>query len=296
MNRSLPSVNTIRQYLLGRLDEHDLLERSLSEQILFDDELAEVVDSVEDEIIEDYLDGTLNAADQKSVVQTFLLPPQRQEKLQFARLMRSRFQGQAVPAVKKPAAILSEPGPEAARLPGNHAWTMHWKAHRRTYCEVACLLLLSASSIIYISRLQERVDGNAKQLAQLKAEAAQANAVSANLQKQLEGLQPPLASLVLLFPTRGPDDPVSRVKILPWTKKIAVQITIESAAAGTWNVRLENGARQQIWSGTNIQSLPRQLSFEMPVQGIVSGEYWLTVSSQQPHSETSYGFFAQVSK
>ena len=67
MKNSLPDLHLIRQYLLGRLDAQDERESALSEQILFNDELAELVESAEDEIIEEYLDGSLAPVDRKDV-------------------------------------------------------------------------------------------------------------------------------------------------------------------------------------------------------------------------------------
>lgn len=91
MKSNFPSRDTIRQYLLGRLDSQSDLETRLSELMLFNDELWEIVDSIEDEIIEDYLDRAVSVSDQAAIEEYFLRPAERREKLQFARLLRSRF-------------------------------------------------------------------------------------------------------------------------------------------------------------------------------------------------------------
>src|SRR6516225_677122 len=95
MNGSLSTEHAIRQYLLGKLNDQDGLEDSLSLQILTDDELSEIADVIEDEIIEDYLDGTLSATDKKAVEEYFLSPVERKEKLRFAKLLRDHLASKA---------------------------------------------------------------------------------------------------------------------------------------------------------------------------------------------------------
>ena len=70
----------LRQYLLGRLDDQTELEDDLSNSIVLNDEMTDIVDSVEDEIIEEYLEGSLSSADREAVEQYFLQPPHRKEK------------------------------------------------------------------------------------------------------------------------------------------------------------------------------------------------------------------------
>src|SRR5215472_1900111 len=91
MKSNLPDRSLIREYLLGRLDNEKELEEQLSHDICFNDELSETVESIEEEIIEDFLDGTLDAADKDAVNTYFLRSPERKEKLRFARLLRNHF-------------------------------------------------------------------------------------------------------------------------------------------------------------------------------------------------------------
>ena len=80
----------IREYLLGRLDSDAELVESIDEQILTDPEFSISVDVIEDEIIEEYLEGSLNSEDTRAVERHFLRPPERQRKLKTARLF-SRY-------------------------------------------------------------------------------------------------------------------------------------------------------------------------------------------------------------
>ena len=108
MNGSLSTEHAIRQYLLGRLNDQDALEDSLSLQILADDELSDIADVIEDELIEDYLDGTLSATDKKAFEEYFLSPVERKEKLRLAKLLRDHLASKAEVFAEKTAAILSD--------------------------------------------------------------------------------------------------------------------------------------------------------------------------------------------
>src|SRR5882762_11230097 len=153
MNRNLPEESTLRQYLLGRLDDQEDVEGRLSEQILLDDELSEIVDSMEDEIIEDYLDGTLSSADKEACKRHFLLPSERQEKLRFAILLRAHFEEKTGPASESDGGYLPEPTPGPIVVGPNIGALVHLRSHGRTYCELAVLVVLTLSSVLYLSWL-----------------------------------------------------------------------------------------------------------------------------------------------
>src|SRR5882757_10150163 len=82
----------VRQYLLGQLNDREHLENEISESILVDEDAAAIVETVEDAIMEDYLDGTLDPAERSVVDNYFLRPAERKDRLQFVRLMRDHFE------------------------------------------------------------------------------------------------------------------------------------------------------------------------------------------------------------
>src|ERR1700746_3310709 len=92
MKSNLPDRSLIREYLLGRLDNEKELEEQLSHDIFSNDELAEMVESIEEEIIEEFLDGTMDSADKDAFNTYFLRPPERKERLRFAKLLRNHFE------------------------------------------------------------------------------------------------------------------------------------------------------------------------------------------------------------
>lgn len=101
MKNDFPTEETIRQYLLGRLDDQGDLRDRLSEQMFFNAELSEVVDEIEDQIIEEYLDGRISSIDKKTIEGHFLRPPARQEKVKFARFLRDHLKTKSEALPKK---------------------------------------------------------------------------------------------------------------------------------------------------------------------------------------------------
>jgi len=293
MKSDSPTKETIRQYLLGRLDDQIELEMGLSEQMLFDDELSEIVDSIEDEIIEDYLDGAVSASDQATIEEYFLRPAERREKLQLARLLRSHFQvaGKAV-AKKNLVAYESLLNSEGK---GGPALNLHWLVQTRTLCELAALVLLFAGGLIYVSGVRHRFDSElaASRQAQLRldGELAQERERSANLTKRLQEVQPPIAILPFLGPVfRGGGTQV--IDIGPWTQQIRVELDLLGAPSGAYDVRLESAAGRTIWSKSETTTVSGGLRFEMPVENLSTGLYCLKVI---PRSE-SYCFRVRSKK
>ena len=94
MDANEPNDATIRAYLLGQMKSDDLVQR-IDELMLSNDKFSENIDVIEDEIIEEYVDGTLSAAEKKAVESHFLRPQERQRKLDEVRLLNRCFSAAA---------------------------------------------------------------------------------------------------------------------------------------------------------------------------------------------------------
>src|SRR6476646_743633 len=101
MRDNFPTEQTIRQFLLGRLDDKGNVEDRVSEAIFLDRELSEIVDLIEDEIIEEYVDGRVSADDKRAIEDYFLRAPERKEKVQLALLLRQHFENKGQVLAKK---------------------------------------------------------------------------------------------------------------------------------------------------------------------------------------------------
>ena len=259
MKNSLPEPNVIHQYLLGRFDEQDERENALSEQILFNDDLAELVESVEDEIIEEYLDGNLDPTDRKDVEGYFLRAPERKEKLRFARVLRGYFKTKQTVRV--------------------NPVVPYWRTRLRPSWPHAAVILLAIVALSYISRIRHRE-------ALLEAQIMRQTAPSANLAPTAPPVHAAVAVLTLdLGRLRDIGTPIPRIEITRSTQRLIVEIVLSSNAPGPYDVQLEsNETKGVIWSARLLPLISpygARLLFEVPEEHIKSGTYFFSVSSAE---------------
>jgi tetratricopeptide (TPR) repeat protein len=96
MKENPEEQNNIREYLLGRLTG-EASRRRIEEKLLLDDDYAETLEIAETELIEEYLDGSLNPVDAQVFNEFFLAAPERKKHLQLIKnLHRYAAQPQSV--------------------------------------------------------------------------------------------------------------------------------------------------------------------------------------------------------
>jgi hypothetical protein len=277
MKSNLPDRSLIREYLLGRLDNEKETEKQLSHDICFNDELSEVVESIEEEIIEDFLDGTLDAADKDAVNSYFLRPPERKEKLRFARLLRNHFAEQH-PSAGTTSDTRPSPSTNVVRESSDYRAPIPWSSLFKTYGQLAALVVLSIGSLLYISALQKKEAGLVSQLAQEREH-------SASLVKEAPILESSLIPLTLVRDrSRGDDAQIPHIEIRPSTRRIMVEIALQGHSPGPFDVHLETKAGHgPIWSARLLplvsSSGDTRLVFDLPAQGMESDVYSFLVSS-----------------
>ncbi len=278
MEKNFPAESTIRDYLLGRLDDQPGTEGKLSEQILLDDDLAETVDAIADEIIEDYLDGALDADDKKAVEEYFLRPPERRKKLEFERFLRRKIAGgQETGNVPSAMPVLKQ----------KSTWVLGRASHFRTYAELVALVLLIIAVCAYVGRVrhgfQEKIKTGLDTQAQLERQLDQERGHSATLAKRLSRFEPPVANLAFFSVLRDRST-IPDLEVYPYTERIKIEIQLPKAATKAYDVKLNNSAGDPAWSHLGVNASDGELSFEMPVQAITGpGKYCLAISSlQQP--------------
>jgi anti-sigma factor RsiW len=124
---------TLRRYVLGGLEEE--ARAGLEEQLVTEPDVFEALGVVEDELIEDYLDGTGTELDRGAFERHFLTSPQRQARLRLARSLR-RLASHGM------AAAPARPQP----VPGAGRWQPAWLAL------AAALVLSLAGNVWLLSR------------------------------------------------------------------------------------------------------------------------------------------------
>jgi hypothetical protein len=293
MNQSHPNEDIIRQYLLGKLNDQKELEEELSNQMFFDDDLSQMVDSIEDEILDEYLDGALAPADMQAVEEYFLSPQERKDKLLFARVMRRYFE--ASQTASAPAQISPQPWRE---IGVGH--TVPLRSHFRTYIEIATLLLLSISYLLYMVHVRQQLLSSSAENHKNQQLLEEERQRSASLEKEMAELLPVSLTLV---DERSRDVlrslPVKSLVIKPSMRLIKLEIALEQAAhTGSFDIALETLPGAPLWSRADVPASAGVLTFEMPSQGINAGYYSIAVRPHgQPGAEAKhYDFQVTVTK
>jgi hypothetical protein len=101
--RTAPSV--LRQYVLGRVSESD--RDAVELELLSDRRTQEELASVHDELIEEYLEGTLSAGERTQFEQHFLSSPEHRREVEAAQILKAgllaRTPQTTAPAAPRPA-------------------------------------------------------------------------------------------------------------------------------------------------------------------------------------------------
>lgn len=107
--------NTIRQYLLGQLPQED--SARLEERLLIDVDFFQEVLIGEDELVDQYLGEQLSQAERQSFETHFLLAPEHQRRLRFARALHRYvdFAGTPEAQEERAAENVSDKEPDAAK-------------------------------------------------------------------------------------------------------------------------------------------------------------------------------------
>ena len=84
----------ICQYLLGKLGVEE--QQRFEEQLMTQESLFDELMVLEDELIDEYLQGTLSPVDRTDFEKHFLATPERQKKLQFAQALRKHMAAAAL--------------------------------------------------------------------------------------------------------------------------------------------------------------------------------------------------------
>jgi hypothetical protein len=278
MTTEFPNETVLRQYLLGNLPEHEWEE--IEQRLLREDDFASNIEVIEDEIIEDYLQGTLSAEERRAVETHFLCPPERRRKLWFARLLRSHLQGQQQPAVK-PIAI------PWFRRPA-FSWAMS--------LATATLLITVVGLGVYTANLsrslQHEKDDRQMAQASLEQERKRVEKVQAQLlllQQQTGGEQGAVAAnqsvvLNLMELERGQSG------VPELNQNVEVHIALVHGVRSSYEATLQSASISKIWSKAGLKPTGYQLVFTIPRNILPPGEYSLIIQGEGDTHKSTYPF------
>lgn len=285
-NRVITDVN-IREYLLGRLDADSELVESIDERVLIDPTFSTDVDVIEDEIIEEYLEGSLSTEDKRAVERYFLRPPERQRKVETARLFNRYFEAES--GIVKP------------RQTTRGLFTMirirQALPSYRTFAEIAATIVFVALTLnLWNQRLA--LEMAFKQTSQqLSQERERTAVVNQQLQNALHSLPPVIAMLNLVRPglQRGQQD-LPEVKLSSGTRMLHVEVALLSQVSAKYRAQLRH-AGAPVWTRDAVEatSVPGGaiLKLDIPVDVLFPGTAELAIT---PSGSTPISYWFSISK
>lgn len=280
----------VRQYLLGQLNDREDLENEISESILVDEDAATIVETVEDAIMEDYLDGTLDPAQRSAVDNYFLRPTERKDRLQFVRLMRDHFE-KLQESSDSPTNASSVMKPDIR--PSNVRSIPGWRSLLEFYLPIAALLIIVLSGMAYVSDLRRKQTALEHALAQERTHAV-------SLAQEAPLLQSSMIALTLVSErSRDVGSRIPNLEIKPVTRRIIVEIALPSPAAKSYEIELESKGSTPIWKARLMPivsaSGDARLVFDVPAKLVESGRYSFLVTSVSSlkGTQTYYDFDAR---
>jgi len=296
MKNGVSDRQMVREYLLGRLDDKEEIESKVSDDIFLNEDMAELVDSIEDEIIEGYMEGTLDSADREAVEEYFLRSPERREKLRFFRILRDYLETKQHRAVEPETEVLRARGRATGGARAAER-SPFWGSPIFAYGQLAALIVLCILGFTYVSSAY-------KKQSLLESNLAQERQHSAALAREVSQLQTPMTLLTLVEDrSRDAGARIPLVEIKPSTERIVVEIALTSSGAVPYAVHLET--RQGNGPFWEAKLLPlvspsgdTRLKFDLPAQSLESGGYSLVVSpaSSPTGWRKYYDFEVKVAK
>lgn len=319
MSQTFEDEDSIRSYLLGKLSLEE--QQRLEERLLTDNKLFEQLQVIEEDLIDDYVAGTLPASDLERADKHLLSAPQRRQDVRFARAM-SRY-------VSERSAVNQVAG-ETEKLTQGSSWWQRLSALFRIEnplvgFALASLLLISVLACLALWLRSERLqrqfdqlssarnspipqpganpqlatyenDRLAEELRQEREQRLRAEQALAELQNQNKGRPPAVAPsptrqpaffTVALTPgsVRGAGE---MVRFSPPVEATTIQLRLALPAADYQRYRavIETDEGQSILSRSNLRAIAsgqaRSVVLSLPATLLKPGDYQLKLSGVTP--------------
>jgi hypothetical protein len=267
---------SLREYLLGRLDGSECAE--IDEKIFADNNFAETVGLAEDEIIEDYLEGTLSGPERQAAEDHFFQSPEHLHKLHFAQLLRRQLGKKKHSDYPRP---ISPPIPKA----------FYWAAA----ISIVVLLALTTGLGIYTAKLRgevaaERAKNKTLQdvleLTRQRIKQDPRLQQDEQVQNQEQNGGQEISVVISPIPIDREVGATTLTKYHSGAKWLEIHIALIDFSAPTYSAVLKTAKGQEVWSGTNLKaSVPgKLLVLKVPYKLLSPGTYSLLINGRE------YGF------
>jgi len=223
------------RYVLGMLSDTDA-ER-LDEQSIVDDEVAARLRSIENELVDAYVCGTLEGELRERFESFYLASPRRREKVKFARGFLNAMD-RLSPAT---AATTSKPEPVSLRR------RFIWLASAAGLL-VACGVLLLQDVRLRRGLLDAQHDGAAvgERGRELARQLGDERAVSDALKKEVDRLRASRPLALVLRPQTRSAVPVSVIAVPPGLDAVTFELELEASDYSQYQAALKDPATNRI--------------------------------------------------
>ncbi len=212
----------MRQFLLGELGEPEREE--LEQLVLTEDGTRDKLLMAEDDLIEEYLEGSLRGKEQERFLHQFLSIPHQRNKLRIAKSLRRFARDEAnietvpiKPLVRNEAEIDTVPIAPLRKVPApSHIWSFR---SLLVYAPFAAMIIVAiAVGAVWYGKYRDGVEHENQRLA-IENELAQLNAVE-------------------------PAEQVSTLTVLPFSPRSVIASSSSSFKGSTLELRLLPGSQQ----------------------------------------------------
>ena len=294
---SLAGDQRLLQYLLGLLPEQET-ER-LDELSVVDDRVADRLCVIEDDLVDDYVIGALDAVQRQRFESFYMASPRRQQKVAFAKRFLRAVDRQARPASN--VRVMPSVGPTVQQspvlMPVDPSASDSWAGGSRRFLTMAAAaLLVMACAGMYFQDVQlrravtaaqrdalikgQRLEGLAAELNQTRASASSVTRELARSRASAEAA----VAVVLPPPTRAVG-PVPVIAVSVAGAGVPIDLRVEAGSYVAYTAILKDSSGIALWrSGTLTVQPSRQpaaVSLRIPGELLKAQHYLLELSGRR---------------
>lgn len=280
------SEKVAKSYLLGEMGEAE--REQFEEQFFLDPDFKELVMMVEDELIEDYAAGTLEAESREKFIRNYLTTPHQMRKLKVTKALNEYADSHPI---SHPALTPNDP---QEKPNGLRAMFSQWRASRRffrlatvTFAVVLCAVI--AGVVIF------KQSGLKTTLSQKLKDLNTPNAV--NVADRPDILNVTLSSVRV----RSGGQTTREVVMPSGTSFVRLTLDGVPASEGAFNVEMSTLEGQEVFTVTDVAAKDiggkRQVVVNVPPEFLKRGDYLLKLSKANTSapSEVLAEYFLRIS-
>ena len=313
MTEKSPQSDEMRRYVLGSLSEEG--QEAFELRYFGDPALLEEVQSLRDELLDEYLSGALEPAEHEFLTARLARSVVWRDKAAALQALRDRAR-----ALSPPPSTLGVPAPDVVVNPLVRSASRFW--HSRFWHSwfdftspvrwatlVAGLMLLSLGIWLANHRSKQPTPTIAANLTptpnELVSSATPAvmPTPTAVTKPAVSNAKPHIATFSLLLNLTRQTGDTAVLTLKPGTRQLELQLDLgtvaDDAVAAFYQVSLHNAADQRIWHNSRVVARSMQgrrvLLLMFPAQLVTAGRYELRLRSNQPsETEATLPFNVQV--